>query len=334
MVGAAIAGAAIVGAVASSSAASAQAGAIGQASEAQNAATMASIAEQRRQYDQTREDFAPYREIGATALGEYGALFGVGRNGLIPVNASDVPGQTMGPSSTEQYQTGMEQSYTNNAGQTFTGAEAKRAYDEDLKYYGYDQANARGGLSFTPSYDSRTVPGAMQDNAGTTSQSMEEARNRFKETPGYQFRMEEGVRAMDRSAAAQGKLRSGGYGRALTEFGQGIGAAEFDNYANRLAGIAGMGQGATQSTATLNQSSSNNMANTMMAGGQAQANNLINAGTARASGYTGMANSLNSGVQNYAFQKALNRPYDYSGYSTNMDYSGYPTNMGDTGAFY
>lgn len=36
----------------------------------QRAATEAAIAEQRRQYDQTREDYAPYREAGVGALGQ------------------------------------------------------------------------------------------------------------------------------------------------------------------------------------------------------------------------------------------------------------------------
>ena len=84
-------GAALIGGAASMSAAGTQADAATEAAGLQRDATLASIAEQRRQFEQTREDFAPYRELGATALGEYGALYGIGRNGLIPVNRGDVP---------------------------------------------------------------------------------------------------------------------------------------------------------------------------------------------------------------------------------------------------
>lgn len=66
-----------------------QAGAAGEAGRMSYQAQMASIAEQRRQYDQSRTDLAPYRESGQTAMGEYGALYGVGRDGLISAEERD-----------------------------------------------------------------------------------------------------------------------------------------------------------------------------------------------------------------------------------------------------
>ena len=57
----AIVGSAVIGGVASSRAAD-------KASKAQRGAADASIGEQRRQFDLTRADFAPYREEGARAL--------------------------------------------------------------------------------------------------------------------------------------------------------------------------------------------------------------------------------------------------------------------------
>ena len=64
----------------------------------------------------------------------------------------------------------------------------------------------------------------------------------FQTDPGYQFRFSEGVRALDRSAAARGGLLSGGYGRALTRYGQGFASEEFGNVYNRISNIAGLGQ--------------------------------------------------------------------------------------------
>lgn len=55
-----------VGAVASSAV---QSNAAKKAANAQQEATDAGMAEQRRQYDQTREDFAPWRDAGKAALG-------------------------------------------------------------------------------------------------------------------------------------------------------------------------------------------------------------------------------------------------------------------------
>lgn len=61
--GAAIIGAAAVGAIASNNAAN-------KAAKAQRAATNSAIGEQQRQYDLQREDFAPYRAAGVKALGD------------------------------------------------------------------------------------------------------------------------------------------------------------------------------------------------------------------------------------------------------------------------
>ena len=73
-------------------------------------------------------------------------------------------------------------------------------------------------------------------------QRREEAMNRFYQSPDYDFRMNEGIRAMDSSAASRGMLMSGAQLRGITEFGQNLAAGEYGNYYNRLAGIAGLAQ--------------------------------------------------------------------------------------------
>lgn len=50
--------------------------AIGDAQDSQNQASGAAIGEQRRQFDLTRQDFAPYREAGADALGQLRSQMG------------------------------------------------------------------------------------------------------------------------------------------------------------------------------------------------------------------------------------------------------------------
>jgi hypothetical protein len=64
----------------------------------------------------------------------------------------------------------------------------------------------------------------------------------FQASPGYQFAMDQGVRALDRSAAGRGMLDSGAQRMALMRFGQGLANQEFGNYQNRLAALAGLGQ--------------------------------------------------------------------------------------------
>lgn len=77
--------------------------------------------------------------------------------------------------------------------------------------------------------------------------------------PGYAFRLQEGLKALERSAAARGGLLSGGTGKALTRYGQDVASQEYGNAYNRalteynalrqreaegynrLAGLAGVG---------------------------------------------------------------------------------------------
>jgi hypothetical protein len=75
----------------------------------------------------------------------------------------------------------------------------------------------------------------------------------FQQDPGYQFRMSEGMKALERSAAAKGGLATGGTLKALTRYGQDFASNEYNNAYNRfnadrdrrfnrLSAIAGVGQ--------------------------------------------------------------------------------------------
>ena len=64
----------------------------------------------------------------------------------------------------------------------------------------------------------------------------------FTQSPDYQFALDEGFKAMDRSAASRGRLYSGGYGQDLTKYGQGLATQNYGNYYNRLAALANVGQ--------------------------------------------------------------------------------------------
>lgn len=118
----------------------------------------------------------------------------------------------------------------------------------------------------------------------------------FEADPGYQFRLAEGEKAINRSAAAQGNVLSGATMKALAKYTQGVASQEYGNaynrynndvtnQFNRLSGIAGTGQQANNVVASAGQSYANNV-------GQ----NQLAAGNARASGYMGSANALSNGV--------------------------------------
>jgi len=117
----------------------------------------------------------------------------------------------------------------------------------------------------------------------------------FTETPGYQFRVDQGRQAIERSAAARGGLNSGATMKALQNFGQGMAADEYGTFYNRLGAMSGTGQTQVNSLASLGANSAAN-----------QGNSLIQAGSARASGYANQANifggaasQIAGGIGNY-----------------------------------
>jgi len=96
MVGVAIAGAAVVGAgssmIAGNKAAKAQENAAQTAANASNQATQAQVAEAKRQYDLTRADYAPQRDVGQSALYKLADMYGVSRPQDASIYASGMPG--------------------------------------------------------------------------------------------------------------------------------------------------------------------------------------------------------------------------------------------------
>lgn len=154
----------------------------------------------------------------------------------------------------------------------------------------------------------------------------------FEADPGYQFRMEEGAKAVTRGAGAGYGIGSGRYLKDLERFGQGLGAQEygaaFNRYKsnqgdrfNRLAAVAGIGQTAT-----------NQVSNAAGAYGSAVGSNIIGAGNARAAGQVGGANAITGaagqGYSMYRDQQMVNALQRTPGYGTqgmNQHFFGFGT---------
>lgn len=112
------------------------------------------------------------------------------------------------------------------------------------------------------------------------------------QTPGYQFRFGEGVRAIDSGAAAGGRIMSGAAIRRLNDFGQGLAGEEWNNQYNRLAAIAGVGQTASQTITGANQQIGSQAAGLTTQGANALASGALNVGNARASSYLNRTSTL------------------------------------------
>jgi hypothetical protein len=141
----------------------------------------------------------------------------------------------------------------------------------------------------------------------------------FTADPGYAFRLSEGTKALDRSAAARGGLISGGALKAATRFGQDMGSQEYTNAFNRyqterearlgpLRTLTGMGGTTASNLGSAGQTMASNVGNYGMAGANATAEGYMGAANARASGYMGTYNAINSGLSNYLnYNSPVNR---------------------------
>lgn len=115
----------------------------------------------------------------------------------------------------------------------------------------------------------------------------------FQESPDYQFTLQQGLQGLDRSAAARGSLYSGGQQADIMQYGQGLASQQYNNYYNKLAGLAGMGQSAAGALAGVNTGYAN-------AVGGANAQAASSSANANAEMITGLAGLGNNALQNYA----------------------------------
>ena len=98
--------------------------------------------------------------------------------------------------------------------------------------------------------------------------------------PGYGFRLGEGLKALERSAAARGGLMSGATGKALTRYGQDLASQEYGNAYNRLASLANVGPQAAGVMSNLGQTYATNVGNIGMRQGETAANAMLSRGSA------------------------------------------------------
>jgi len=244
---------------------------------AQNAEALAF---QQRMYEQTREDFAPYRASGTANLNQLNTLLGIGGN----TGAADYGRFKTADFTPTDFAAGIDPGYS------FRVKEGLKAVDR--------QAAARGGL-----ISGNALKAAQAYGQEAASQEYTNAFNRFQTIRGNTLQPFQVGAAAGQSAAAM-------QGQANLNFGSaGANTASANN-----AAYGQFGQGATGAYGTLGTGTYNAIGNygqgttgVLGAYGTNVGNNLIGAGNATASGYVGQANALNSGVSNIANQYYQNQ---------------------------
>jgi hypothetical protein len=138
--------------------------------------------------------------------------------------------------------------------------------------------------------------------------------------PGYQFRLQQGVNALQNSAAARGNLLTGATAAGINAYGQDYASNEYSNVYgralgqyqqaynifqqnqanqyNRLANLSGLGQVATQQLGAGGQAAAGNVGNILL-GSAANIGRDVQAGAYQtASGYAGQANAWGGALSN------------------------------------
>lgn len=230
--------------------------------------------ESARQYDQTRADLSPWRTTGGGAINALGRLFGLPTTTPEQFSAAQdqLVGDTMLPAGTTTKDVGKGWYEVWNGGQRIGtlrpgGENGRFINDTGTDIEGLRRQSAQGG----------STPGGAPDMSS------------FFQSPGYQFRRDEGTRGIERTAAARGGAFSGNALKALAEFNSGLASQEFGNYFNQLSSIAGTGQTATNQTAAYGADAANQAGR-----------NALYAGNARASGIEDQANIIGQGVNSLA----------------------------------
>ena len=238
--------------------------------------------------------------VGAGAAG-VNALTGAGMGSSWMMPAAILGSSLLGSSASRQ------------AGDMQAAAASRAA---DLQYQQFRDTAAlqepfrQAGVRALPQLESQRnmMPGAFTGKVDLT------------QDPGYAFRLSEGQKALDRSAAARGGLISGGALKAAQRFGQDLGSQEYQNAYNRaltgynadvareatgynrLAALAGYGQTATGQIGAAGQNMASNVGNLMTSGAAANA-----AGTV--GGFIALTGGLGSYL-NYAGQQDMLNAYN------------------------
>lgn len=248
-----------------------QASAANKAAKAQKAASDQQVQLYRDIYNDTTERFQPFYDSGTNALAAYNYELGIGPRptfggtapaittieGKGPTTLGDPRfalfgggrsgGRENAPTPTQN--PGMPTRYSVN-GQMFDTMDAAQAYAN---------ANRTGGTAYSG----------------------------YTKTPGYDFRLNQGLDAIQSSAAARGGLYSGAAMRDILKYGQDYATGEYTNYLARLAGMTDTGVAAA-----------GNQANAGANMGAGVGSALASRGNASAAGAIGMGNAFSGGLQN------------------------------------
>lgn len=249
------------------------------------AASKEAVAENRRESDLVRSDTALSRSIGQGALYQLANTFGV-----------DVPNQAVLSNLDRQKNRYLDRIARAEQGLGIPGG-------DDLKAAGYSSVDEWLSGLRKKAYETDIKIQKLSSSSGAGGQNG--LYDNLEMDPGYDFRLSEGEKAMQRMQSAGGTRYGGGALRSAMRYGQDYASNEFSNAVNRrnselgyLFSLAGFGQQGIATAGQAGAASAANNSNILM-------QNAANQGAYGMAGASAINNAVQGGLQNYYTQQLL-----------------------------
>lgn len=311
------------------------------AADAQAAGAAQADATQRYQFDETNRLNAPFRNAGVAGINELQYRLGLNPNRggstgssnlltreqllaqLTPQFTSTVTDPKLDGYGSYVYNRNDERLGRDETRRQYVPATGSKKIDTAGLNAAIEKRLAQQQSQQQALQRTATQSAAQDDTFGSLLRDYDKsaADNDYIYQTQKQFGLDEGTKALNRIAAARGGLLSGAQTKALTRFGNDYAGTKlgesYNRYENnktgtynKLAGISGIGQNATNQVAAAGQNMANNISANQIGVGNARGASSIAQGNA-------LSNGLSSGFNSYQQSQLLNRPasngYDWAG---------------------
>ena len=177
------------------------------------------------------------------------------------------------------------------------GGALQQSYQEQL---GYQRPYQQAGLTAQQQMMQLLGIGGDQTAADYGAAAKPFGMDQFQQDPGYAFRQSEGMRALERSAAARQGLLSGSALKGIQRFGQDLASQEYQNAFNRYQTERAARLAPLQSMTSSGQSAANLMSSIAGQYGAGNAANIANYGQQRAGIAQGLGQTTAQNAYNVA----------------------------------
>ena len=205
-------------------------------------------------------------------------------------------------------------SQANAATKAAADQEAAAKYASQIQLQMFDESKAglapfvQGGLSSLSALQKGLgigTGGTGQGSLNTPYAAFNPSLASLEATPGYQFQLGQGEKAITSQATATGGVGGGNTLKALMDYGQGLAGTTYQNAFSNWATQAGLSQNQQNQSynqlynlLNLGESAAAGTGAQAISTGNSLASNAIGAGNAQAAGVIGASNASSSGINN------------------------------------